>query len=268
MSVTKTQTDLMTGLYSLARRYGFLNTRVGRSMFSASYFFHKRHWEDPLAGLIKRRPELFSGGAILDIGANIGYTAALLAKAVDPAEKVYAFEPESENFSFLQELAAHSRLKGKIVPVQAAVGADDTSIELWLNDAHHGDHRIATDYFKRSNADLRVLTVPMVRVDTFCRQQGIEGRVRFIKIDVQGYETAVCHGMHRTVEANPNVAITVEYMPEAMKSLGFEPCALLDWFRAYGFSIHRLMRDGSLQPGMFEPLDERGYLDLLCLRVS
>ena len=268
MSVTKTQIEVVTGIYSLARKCGFLNTRAGRRMFSASYFFYKRHWEDSLAGLVKKRPELFTGGAILDIGANIGYTAALLAKAVDPTEKVYAFEPEPANFSFLQELAAQERSKGRIVPVQAAVGAEDCNIELWQNDGHHGDHRIATDYFKRSNDNLRVLTVPMVQVDTFCRERGIEGRVRFIKIDVQGYETAVCQGMQRTVEANPDVAITVEYMPEAIESLGFEPRALLEWFGAHGFSIYRLMRDGSLQPGVPELLDERGYLDLLCLRVS
>jgi hypothetical protein len=40
--------------------------------------------------------------------------------------------------------------------------------------------------------------------------------VRFIKIDVQGYEPAVCQGMEGTLTANPDCVVSLEYMPEAL----------------------------------------------------
>ena len=34
----------------------------------------------------------------MDIGANIGYTAMVFSRAIDPEYKVYAFEPEQFNY--------------------------------------------------------------------------------------------------------------------------------------------------------------------------
>src|SRR5262249_36832247 len=43
------------------------------------------------------------GGCVLDIGANIGYYTLLFARAVGPAGRVFAFEPEPENFDLLRQ---------------------------------------------------------------------------------------------------------------------------------------------------------------------
>ena len=58
------------------------------TLYSAAYFAYKR-FEDPFAKLMAQRPELFEGGAIIDAGANIGYTSLLFAKR----GRVHAFEP-------------------------------------------------------------------------------------------------------------------------------------------------------------------------------
>src|SRR5690348_5593087 len=125
-------TRLLTRSYSLARRSGFLTTSLGSSLFSSAYFLYKRYLEDDLAGIVRSRPELFRGGSVVDVGANIGYTAALLAGALEPGFVVYAFEPEPFNSRLLARTAGRCKHTGRIVPVQAAVGEQDGSVKLWL----------------------------------------------------------------------------------------------------------------------------------------
>src|SRR2546430_16632021 len=91
--------------YALAHLTGFLNTRVGDALFSRAYFAYKRR-EDPHARLIRAHPELFRGGNVIDVGANIGYTAVLFARAIDDPFKVFALEPEQENFQRLERKLA------------------------------------------------------------------------------------------------------------------------------------------------------------------
>ena len=126
---------------------------MAESYSPSSYFLYKRYLEDPFAALARKRPELFRGGDILDIGANIGYTASLFAQAGDAEATVYAFEPEPFNFRLLQTSVRGRTLQEKVVPVQSAVGERSGEIELWINDHHHADHRIATDSLRASHKE-------------------------------------------------------------------------------------------------------------------
>jgi len=89
---------VVLGAYALARKSGFLDTRLGESTLDHAYFAYKRFVEDPFAALATRHPELFRGGNILDVGANIGYTASVFARASSEGFQVYAFEPEEKNW--------------------------------------------------------------------------------------------------------------------------------------------------------------------------
>ena len=113
-------------------------------------------------------------------------------------------------------------------------------------------------------------TVPLLSLDGFTRERGIAGAVRFIKIDVEGYEPPVCEGMVDTVAANPGLVAAVEYSPWAMNQMGFRPESVLEFFLTRGFVIQVLHQDGGLEP--FDArrperhLDGRLYVDLLCSR--
>ena len=137
--------------YSLVRRSGFLQTSLGRRLFKSAYFLYKRYIEDDLRDLLRSHPAIIGEGNVLDIGANIGYTATVLARAAKSGRKVYAFEPEPFNFRLLQQTALQPKVAGKIVPMQMAVGAADGTIDLWINDRHHADHRVATEQFRSAH---------------------------------------------------------------------------------------------------------------------
>lgn len=266
MSVSRTQAAAFTGMYSLARKSGLLATRPGQWLFSHGYFLYKRHLEDRYHTLAERHPELFRGGHVLDIGANIGYTSLVYAKAIDPAYRVYSFEPEEFNFRLLERLAGSIRAQGRIVPIRAAVGDEDGSIELWRNRSHPGDHRVVTSHFRGTKPVHDSVPSPILRIDTFVGQQGPSFPVRFIKVDVQGYELPVCQGMQRTLESNPGAVLALEYAPDAIEDLGFRPADLLDWLAARNFRAHLLGKDGSLVRLNADRAGTQPYEDLLFIR--
>ena len=47
--------------------------------------------------------QLGPGNVVLDLGGNIGYYTLLFARRVGPSGKVFAFEPDPDNFALLQE---------------------------------------------------------------------------------------------------------------------------------------------------------------------
>ena len=60
--------------------------------------------EEQLKYLIER--EVHEGDVVLDVGANIGYYTIMLAKLVGSSGRVYALEPEANNFSLLNQNVA------------------------------------------------------------------------------------------------------------------------------------------------------------------
>jgi FkbM family methyltransferase len=209
-------------------------------------------------------PGLVGEGNVLDIGANIGYTAAVLARVAKPNRKIFAFEPEPFNFSILQQTAQRAEFKGEIVPVQCAVGASNGTIDLWINLNHHADHRVITTQFQSEHPGLAGVSAPLVSIDSFLETR--PGGVSFVKIDVQGYELAVCHGMQNTLRQNPGIAIVLEFTPSAMLGLGFDPSHLINFFVERGFEIYLVHPRGKLTRGMPTIMKDSSYFDLLFSR--
>jgi FkbM family methyltransferase len=262
--------SIFTGAYGLARKAGLLEWRWFRRSFVAAYFLYKRFYEDSFLRLIRRMPWLFQNGDILDIGANIGYTASVFAGALTSGSKVYAFEPDGSSHALLVDIIRRKRLSSSIEALNLAVGSCDRTVEFWHNKVHSADHRVVTEEFRALRSDaIETTTVPMTSVDAFVKARNLE-HVSFIKIDVQGYELAVCEGMRYTLERFPRASVCIEYSPDTLLELGFEPEKVLDFFRVRGYRIYVLSR-ALIQaaPDNFavERLAEKaGYVDLICSR--
>lgn len=259
------------GLYAAARRAGLTRLPGFPLAFRHAYFLYKRLLEDPFAALLRRQPGLLGSGHVLDVGANIGYTAQLFARHLAPGRRVYAFEPESANFRELASLVDDRRLGEIVRPVQAAVGAASGETEIWINPDHHADHRVVTDTLRRGLAPASATQrVPLVALDDFARAENIAGAISFVKIDVQGYELQVARGMARVLQENPGLRVALEYSPEQIAAMGDDTAALLALFREQGYAGSVIERSGeltALAAGLLEArLAERGYINLLFSR--
>jgi FkbM family methyltransferase len=238
---------LVLRAYALAHRSGFLNTRLGDAMFSRAYFAYKR-LEDRHAALIRAHPELIRGGHVIDVGANIGYTTVLFARAIDDAFKVFALEPEEENFARLERNLKRYRVADRVDARRVAAGASAGSIGLHVNPDHHGDHHV----------DPSGGSVPLVALDDF------PAPIRFVKIDVQGYEPAVLAGMGKLLRSD--VTISTEVDVPSLKAFGFTIADIEVPLR--DFVPHRIGSDGKLEriASVSEAMDRRGYGDVIWRR--
>jgi FkbM family methyltransferase len=264
----------LPGLYAALTRFGWRRSPALDALFRRAYFLYKRHLEDPYYNLARRSPALFQGGHVLDVGANIGYTASVFADAVEPGFGVYAFEPEPANFEALEALARR-RGGGVIRPVRAAVGERAGEVQLWLNETHPGDHRIRTGSLEASASSgkfSRSEAVRQVSIDEFVEAMVPPlAPVRFVKIDVQGFELPVCLGMKRLLASGAHpLCVAIEYDPAMMRDIGFDPADCLRLLLDHGFELRVLRRNGETvacaASELPAHLGARGYCDLLFTR--
>lgn len=262
--------NLCVAAYGAVKKTGVLEIAPAKRLFTQSYFFYKRFLEDPFDDLLKARPELLSGGHVLDVGANLGYTALLFSKYISPEYKVFAFEPDKENFKLLEQEINRRRLNAKIEAVKAAVGKEEGMIDLWYNPSHHADHRVATEKFKETVDGKGIEQVKLWSIDSFLAKNSISAPVAFLKSDVQGFELPVMEGMRQTIEENPQMVIAFEYCPEEIIELGYDPADLFALLKNYGFCFSLVEKGKSPVALDLEKLDkitnERGYIDILCER--
>lgn len=258
-------------LYRQVRRTGVLSIPLAGRAYELVYAGYKRHVEDPFFNLTRRHPEFFKGGHIIDVGANIGYTAGVFAAVIRPGFSVWAFEPSMENFQRLQDSIGRRRLQHVITARRAAVADRVGTMDLLVNPAHPGDHHMAAAH-GGADGPSRAAGVERVRVTTIDDEvrAGAIAPVAFIKIDVQGYELHVCRGMSETLDANRGTAVVVEYAPEHLKQYGVQPRALASFFAERGFRGYRVTQRGRLEPidalDLPAQLPPPGYIDILFTR--
>lgn len=265
---------MLINLHGALLEAGILDYPFVKALSVRLYYAYKKWYEDPFPKFMNTYGRLFKNGHILDVGACLGFNSILFSRALSPGYQVYAFEPEASNYLWLNQMIYNAHAEEKILSVNVAVGSIQGMIRLWHNTKHFGDHRIVTDHFETVGIkDEDIFAIPIISIDHFVHSnQWQPSSIAFIKMDVQGYELEVCHGMEKTLLSNPEATIAVEYAPNSMMELGFEPRDLLKWFHDRGYHIYAMHRNGQLSiaessfaEGM---LGKRGYVDLICNRTG
>src|SRR5438094_750470 len=80
------------------------------------------------------------GDVAVDVGANIGYHTLIFARAVGERGRVFAYEPDPDNFRLLRrnvELNGYRNVR----PFQAAVSDRSGTLTLYLSRDNPADHR-------------------------------------------------------------------------------------------------------------------------------
>jgi len=212
-----------------------------------SRVLYYRGWMD--AGLESWiRGWLRPGDVYADVGAHIGYLAALAARAVGPAGRVVAFEPSPETCAKLRTAFAGGDFP-QVEVVNAAVAADHsgeatlfTADGVWENQAYRNSLHPGEGL--RSHA-----TVATVSLDGSFPS----GQVRLLKVDVEGGEMAVLSGAEELLASGRCEALVVELNPEALARAGSSVAGLVDRLDRAGYDAYRCDPVGTLLP--WRPVD-------------
>ena len=132
-------------------------------------------------------------GCILDVGANVGLTALVMAEAMRPDGRLVAFEASEKGYTLIRDNAALNQLAGRVLVVNALI-AERSGLTLdFYGDAASGSASIIPGYLAH-HRPLRKVTLAL---DDFVAQE--ELAPDFIKIDVEGAELQVIAGLARTM---------------------------------------------------------------------
>ncbi|MDD5704162.1 MAG: FkbM family methyltransferase [Dehalococcoidales bacterium] len=185
------------------------------------------------------------GMTIIDIGANVGYYALLAARLVGSKGKIYAFEPESENYNLLLR---NIKLNGygNVVAIKKAVSNHTGKTDLFLN-KETGAHC----FLPEREGIVGKTTVETISLDEYFKDRRYP--IDIIKIDVEGSELAVIMGMQNVIKDNDNLKIFSEFWPWGLQKSGFPPRAYWDKLVDSGFKYIYLIneREQRLEPTDF-----------------
>ena len=140
--------------------------------------------------LVFLRAHTPAGGVFVDVGANVGTYAMVLARQVGAAGKVIAIEPHPVTHA---RLAFNRTASGaaQVVLVAAAAGPADGELLIETD----GDN-LGASHIVSGQATGRAIKVPAMRLQRILGEAGV-GHVDALKIDVEGYEDRVLTGFFR-----------------------------------------------------------------------
>lgn len=209
-----------------------LSIKIGNFLYNRCYKIY-----NILYTVLKKRKDIFElelmkkniqqSNIVLDIGANIGFTAKYLSRCVGDSGLVYAFEPDAENFSRLLE---NIRPYPNIKPVYAAVSENNGTIHVYKSPLLNVDHRTYPVENYSSKEEVECLSI-----DSFLKQEEI---IHFIKMDIQGYEYFALQGMKQTLKENiDHLHMLMEFWPFGLQKAGADAISVFDFISSCGYQM-------------------------------
>lgn len=142
------------------------------------------------------------GYKVLDLGANIGFTALLYLKF--GASIVFAFEPVPALANRIRSLKDE-----RIVVAEVAISDVIGSSSIFLSSSHNQGHSLNKDWpkhFKQVFFKTLTTQVKTSTLDNYFKDELFD----FIKIDVEGLETNVVSGGTEFFKRNQNAIVQIE----------------------------------------------------------
>jgi FkbM family methyltransferase len=188
------------------------------------------------------------GDVFVDVGAHVGYFSVLASAMVGPTGQVVSFEPEPGNYA---QLINHIRLNklANVLPIHCAAGAEETVLDLHINSDNDGGHALwdvrRHVLNEKSRAAPRAHPVFVATLDRVLANVAV-GRVRAIKIDVEGNEHSVLRGARETLEKHQVPFVVAEINRDGLGALGSSEDALREYMASLGYETW-LVHGGELK---------------------
>jgi FkbM family methyltransferase len=195
------------------------NTALTRTIYGRKLFVDTRDisitphllldgfWEPWVTAVIMRRVR--PGMRVLDVGANCGYYAVLMADLVGEAGHVTAFEPHPGMARLLRRNLEANGLDGRVVAVEKALADRPGRVTLSVYRHHGGEGTLRTDGLVSEISDELVsIEVEAITFDEYC---GTHETPDFIKMDIEGGEPAAIEGALGVLSRTPHLEMVMEF---------------------------------------------------------
>lgn len=176
------------------------------------------------------------GMTVVDIGANIGLYSVIAGKLVGKDGKVFSFEPEKNNYEFLNRNIEANNLNN-VFPNKTAVSSEKSTKNLFLFSENTGSYSLVDN--RKTNVSVPVQTDTL---DNLLKQLSTN-KVDVIKMDIEGAEYKAFEGMIQTINNSANLKMMIEFFPNAIRRFNQDPLQFLNTIKSLGFKISEINED-------------------------
>jgi len=173
---------------------------------------------------------LNSGEVAVDIGANIGWFSILLNRVSSPDARIFSFEPNQNNYALLVE-NLHQNKCNNVEAVAKAVSEKNGASELYIYpEKNSGRHSLL------HSDGLSKTVVDTVALNNFF-EEDIFRRVKFIKLDIEGFEYFALMGASKLLEFAP--LVMMELSPNLYRDNAGVP-EIVSFMYEHSFKAYKL----------------------------
>jgi FkbM family methyltransferase len=203
------------------------------------------------------RQRLAPGMTVVDIGAHVGYYTLQGARLVGDTGRVYAFEPQPDNFALLTKNVEINGCRN-VVCVPQAVSDKSGAGELFLA-RFSVSHSLSSDVAQSSQK----ISIKMTSLDDFFREVGWRP-VDFIKMNIEGWEYYALKGMEKLASLSPRLSMMLEFHPNQLLESGVTSSAFFKQISDMGFNIYLIDEHQGLQPFNEKTLRDGYWSNIYC----
>jgi FkbM family methyltransferase len=203
------------------------------------------------------------GDIAVDIGANVGFLTRQFAGMVGKKGRVFSFEPDPDVFKHLQ---FNTRRFPQVSLAQTAMSDSCGSSTLYLHPISAMSNSLLNAWEGASP-----LTVQTSTFDAWVSKAN-PGRLRLIKIDVEGAEPLVLRGMRMTLASPHKPHVILEFCPKNLRGREAEK-EIFGILSENGYQVQCIDSRGGLHrvqcpSDVYATLNQDGYVNLLAHVVA
>jgi FkbM family methyltransferase len=183
------------------------------------------------------------GDVAIDVGAHSGDSTVPLALAAGPTGCVVGLEPNPYVFPVLEKNAALNRDRATIVSLNFAAMAQSGPVTFDYSDAGFCNGGRHEGISRWRHGHTFPLTVRGEHLPSWLatHRPDLVDRIRFIKVDAEGYDLAVLQSMAGLIDR-----LKPFIRAEVYRHLGREPReALVEFLVSRGYHLHRVQDDAN-----------------------
>jgi FkbM family methyltransferase len=183
------------------------------------------------------------GDSCVIAGAHQGYFTSLAASIVGPQGRVYAFEPEPNNFALLKTNTAQF---DNVRLYNFALGDRETTAPFFFNSDNDGGHAL-WDVRLMSGHPMTIenpisFPVEIKRLDDVLEDEDVK-RLKLMLFDVEGAEHSLLKGAINTIVDHKVPYIITEINNGALENCQTSQMALRSYMSLYGYKPYFINED-------------------------
>ena len=234
------------------KEYAFFSFTAKNFIFSPTIRQLRAADRDLMRKNIRRYKKVFKelgisnhNGLVLDIGGNLGYTSIAFRLALKNSNMdIYSFEPYTPNHTFFKK----NTIKHNISLFPFGLGNENKVMDIGLpdytssikdKDDRSNTGRVSLIGINNTISNQTSLKANIVHGDKLLKTMFMSNKVKFIKIDVEGFELEVLSGLYNTInESMP--FIQLEANPTTMETSNTNISNFREFSKLHNYSIYIL----------------------------